>query len=310
MNIFVLNFFSFFVKTSFVKLFANYIYIVVMFFSISQKYGCDYCSTSIHRSFWYANVLCEHDDKGTYGQLCLYDWMMCHVTMIEHVQCLLHLYPFFISYVSLFENYVFRTMMLYFLTYVLCVQRIVVVVSKWDGLFWFCMKHFNRTLLIFAMFGFLTHIMLNNCKYSRFVVWCMEMDIKWCCIIFQDGTNLMWQGLHKISLFCIVCPQISSSWTRSPTNTISFVWKDWNVFSRHIVYLEHSSTVHNMLLVIIDISSMMMTFVDLSFCMTLWGSKYPCVAMQNAMCIVVAMELKQNVVMLIVTNNNTFLPCI
>ncbi len=60
---------------------------------------------------------------------------MCHVTMIEHVQCLLHLYPFFISYVSLFENYVFRTMMLYFLTYVLCVQRIVVVVSKWDGLF-------------------------------------------------------------------------------------------------------------------------------------------------------------------------------
>jgi len=84
----------FFVKTSFMKLFVNYISIVVMFFSISQKYGCDYCSTSIHSSFWYANVLCEHDDKGTYGQFCLYDWMMCHVTMIEHVQFLLHLYPF------------------------------------------------------------------------------------------------------------------------------------------------------------------------------------------------------------------------
>jgi hypothetical protein len=48
--------------------------------------------------------------------------------------------------------------------------------------------------------------------------------------------------------------------------------------------------------------------------MTLWSSKgtnkYPCVVMQNAMCIVVAMALKQNVVMLIVTNSNTCLPCI
>jgi hypothetical protein len=218
----------------------------------------------------------------------------------------------FISYVSLFENYVFRTMMLYLLTYALCVQRIVVVVLMWDGLLWFCMKHFNKTLWISAIFGFLIHIMLNNCKYSRFVVWCMEMDIKWCCIIFQDDTNLMWQGLHKISLFCNVCPQISSSWTRSPITNINFVWKAWNVFSRHIVYLKHSSTMHNMLLIIIDISSMMMTFVDLKFCMTLWGSKgtnkYPCVAMQNAMCNVVAMELKQNVVLPIVTNSNTFLP--
>jgi hypothetical protein len=71
---------------------------------------------------------------------------------------------------------------------------------------------------------------------------------------------------------------------------------------------------HNMLLVIIDISSMMMTFVDLNFCMTLRSSKgknkYPCVAMQNAVCIVVAMEFKQNVVMPIVTNSNTFLLCI
>jgi len=71
---------------------------------------------------------------------------------------------------------------------------------------------------------------------------------------------------------------------------------------------------HNMLLVIIDISSMMMTFVDLNFCMTLRSSKgknkYPCVVMQNAVCIVVAMEFKQNVVMPIVTNSNTFLLCI
>lgn len=193
-------------------------------------------------------------------------------------------------------------------------KEFVVVVSMWDGLLWFCMKHFNRTLLIFAMFGFFTHRMLNNCNYSRFVVSSMEMDINWCCVIFQDGTNLMWQGLHKISLFCNMCPQIFRSWARSPTNNISFVWKAWNVFSKHIVYLKRNSTMHNMLLVIIDISSMMLTFVDSRFGMTLWGSKgtnkYPCVAMQNTTCIVVAMALKQNLVMLIVTNSNTFLPCI
>ncbi len=65
---------------------------------------------------------------------------------------------------------------------------------------------------------------------------------------------------------------------------------------------------------IINIPSIIMTFVDLSFCMPLWGSKgtktYPCVAMQNAVSIEVAMELKQNVVMPIVTNSNTFLPSI
>ncbi len=98
----------------------------------------------------------------------------------------------------------------------------------------------------------------------------MEMDIKWCCIIFQDGTNLMQQSLHKILLFCNVCPQISSSWARSPINNINFVWKAWNVFSKHIVYLKHSSTMHNMLWIIINISSMMMTFVNFSF---VWGSK-------------------------------------
>jgi len=43
-------------------------------------------------------------------------------------------------------------------------------------------------------------MMLKNCKYSRSVAWHMEMDRKWCCVIFQDGTKLMWQGI-KIMIF-------------------------------------------------------------------------------------------------------------
>jgi hypothetical protein len=199
------------------------------------------------------------------------------------------------------------------------------------------------------------------------------MERKWCCNIFQDGRNLMWQGLHKILLFrnmclqiasswtglhkillfrnmclqiasswtglhkillfrnmCLqiasswtglhkillfrnMCLQIASSWTRSPTNNINFVWKAWNMFSTCIVCFRCCSIAHNMLLVIIDISSMMMTFVNLSFSMTLWGlgriDKYPCVGMWNAVYTIIIMVLKQSATTFVIVDNNTFLPC-
>ncbi len=120
----------------------------------------------------------------------------------------------------------------------------------------------------------------------------------WCCVIFQDGVDLMSQGLHKISLFCNVCLQIASSWARSPTNNINSFWKAWNMFSTCVACFKHCSTMHNMLLVIIDISSMTMTFVDLSFSLTLWGSrrtsKYSHVGMRNAVCVVNTEALKKS----------------
>ncbi len=62
------------------------------------------------------------------------------------------------------------------------------------------MKCYCRTLLMSTTFGFFISMMLRNCKYSRSVAWHMEMNRKWCCVIFQDGTKLMWQGI-KIMIF-------------------------------------------------------------------------------------------------------------
>ncbi len=74
------------------------------------------------------------------------------------------------------------------------------VVSMWDDIFWFYMKCYCRILLMSTTFGFFISMMLKNCKYSRSVAWHMEMNRKWCCVIFQDGTKLMWQGI-KIMIF-------------------------------------------------------------------------------------------------------------
>ncbi len=69
-----------------------------------------------------------------------------------------------------------------------------------------------------------------------------------------------------------------------------------------------------MLLVIIDISFIMMTFAVFSFSMTLLGSrrinKYPCTGMQNAMCIVVVVDHKQNATVPVVVDNKPFLPSV
>jgi hypothetical protein len=54
----------------------------------------------------------------------------------------------------------------------------------------------------------------------------------------------------------------------------------------------------NMLLVIINISSILMAFVILNFSMRFLGlrkmDRSPCIGMQNVMCNVVGMEHKQN----------------
>jgi hypothetical protein len=54
----------------------------------------------------------------------------------------------------------------------------------------------------------------------------------------------------------------------------------------------------------------MTTFAIFNFSLTLISSrkidKYPCTGMRNAMCIIIVVEHKQNVVMLVVADNNIF----
>ena len=56
-----------------------------------------------------------------------------------------------------------------------------------------------------------------------------------------------------------VCVHIVGSWAKSPTNMRSLFWNE-NVHVVRVLCLRRCSTAHNMLLVIIDISSMIMTY--------------------------------------------------
>jgi len=130
--------------------------------------------------------------------------------------------------------------------------------------------------------------------------------------VFQHETYLMWQLWYNMSFFQIVCLQIGGSWARCPTSNMSFV-SNGNMFSRCIDCFSHCSTTHNLLLVIIDILLMIMTCLFLKCSMTLLGSwrmdMYFYVKIQNAMCTVIAIDLKQCVITLVVIDNNSiFLP--
>jgi hypothetical protein len=92
-----------------------------------------------------------------------------------------------------------------------------------------------------------------------------------------------------------VCLQIGGNYARSPTNNTSFV-SNGDVSIIDIACFKCYSPTQSMLLVIMDISSIMTTFVIFSISMTLLGSgkieKYPCTRKQNAMCNVVVVEHK------------------
>ncbi len=83
------------------------------------------------------------------------------------------------------------------------------------------------------------------------------------------------------------------------------------MFSRCIDCFNHCSTTHNMLVVIIDILSMIMTCAFFKRSMTTLVSrridKYPRVGIWNIVCTVVVVEFKWNVIVHIVANNSTFL---
>jgi hypothetical protein len=110
-----------------------------------------------------------------------------------------------------------------------------------------------------------------------------------------------------------VCLQIGGNCARLATNNTSFV-SNGDVPAIDIPCSKHCSTTQSMLLVIMDISFIMTTFVIFSFSMTLLGSKridkYPHTKMQIGVCIVVVVEHKQSVVVLVVANNNKFLPSV
>jgi hypothetical protein len=206
------------------------------------------------------------------------------------------------------ENFLCNIMLLYSSTIVLCVERIVVIASISECIFVYLQ---NIVIKLFKFLFFFSRMRLKNCKYLGFVTSHMEMDFKMLKKKFQHETYLMWQLLYNMSVFQILCLQIGGSWARCPTSNMSFV-SNRNMFSRCIDCFSHCSTTHNLLLVIIDILLMIMTCLFLRCSMTLLGSwtmdKYPCVKIQNAMCVVVVIELKQNVITLVVTDNNIFLP--
>ncbi len=98
---------------------------------------------------------------------------------------------------------------------------------------------------------------------------------------------------------------------RSPTSNMSYILNG-DMFSKCIHYFNYCSTTHNMLLVIINISSTIMTCVFLKHFMIFpilgMMDKYLCVGIRNPLCIMVIMEFKWNVATPMVVDSSTFLP--
>jgi hypothetical protein len=76
-------------------------------------------------------------------------------------------------------------MVLYFSTLNLCVQRIVVILSMRKSISWICKKHGEKSFWISFVVGFLSQMMLRNCKYFGYVAWHIDMDKKCSCGVFQ-----------------------------------------------------------------------------------------------------------------------------
>jgi hypothetical protein len=98
---------------------------------------------------------------------------------------------------------------------------------------------------------------------------------------------------------------------QGPNNNTSFV-SNGNVFAIDIAYFKLCSIAQSMLLIIMDISSIMMTFAIFWFFYDIvsFREEYPHTRMQNVVCIVAVVEHKQNVDVHIVADNNTFLKSI
>ncbi len=130
---------------------------------------------------------------------------------------------------------------------------------------------------------------------------------------FPRWWDLMWQRLHKISLFHNVCLQMVGSWANHQL-LILVLFEKFEKCFQHALLVSNIVQQCIYMLVMIDISSIMITFLDLSLSMTLWGSirtnKYPHVGMPNLVCIVVVVELKQCATTSIVVDRNMFLSCI
>jgi len=197
-------------------------------------------------------------------------------------------------------------MLFYYATFFLCVQRIVEVTSISKCMFCIFLKHNDKIVWISLVVGFIFHMTLRN---SRSLILCTKMGRKCYFIVFQHGVGLIWQLLHSMLLFWIVCLQIGDSWARFPTSSRRFVL-NWDMFSRFIDCFNCCSITHNMLMVIIDVSSMTMTCAFFKCSMILLGSrrmdKYFHVGTWNVVCILMVVEFKWNATTPMVVNNNTF----
>jgi hypothetical protein len=174
-------------------------------------------------------------------------------------------------------------------------------------------KNDDKTLWISFVVSFLSQMMLRNCRYSKYVAQHIDMDKKCCCAIFQHWVDFTWYLLHNMSFCRNVCLQVGGNCARPPTNNTSFV-SNGDVSTINIVCFKHCSTTQSTLLVIMDISSIMMTFAIIFIFMTLLGlrtiDKYLHTGMWNVMCTIITMEHKQSAYVLVVVDNNTFLPSV
>ncbi len=122
------------------------------------------------------------------------------------------------------------------------------------------------------------------------------------CHLSIIGRNAyIWIYLHVE-----VMKRMLNSWARFPTISTTF-FLNQNMFSKCIGCFSGCSTTHNMLLVIIDISSMIMTCVFLKQIMITFGSwridKYLHVGIWNVVDSVMVVEFKRSNATPVIANN-------
>lgn len=119
-----------------------------------------------------------------------------------------------------------------------------------------------------------------------------------------------WQLLWQLSRF-VICVYKLVIVGQGFQQVVEDLFLNWNMFSRFIDCFSCCSITHNMLMVIIDVSSITMTCAFLKCSMILLGSrrmdKYFHVETWNVVCILMVVEFKWNATTPMVVNN-TFCP--
>ena len=119
------------------------------------------------------------------------------------------------------------------------------------------MKHVLSVSSISVSVGGHCRIMFRKLRYDGSNECLIDVWSLCCFAIAQDGAEIMWPAVQRMSRNLGLCMDFAGSWARFPNNIKSLFCNEYMSVVR-VLCLRRCFTAHNILLVIIDISSMIM----------------------------------------------------